>query len=38
MFLEIGQRRSFGVDLVLKNRDDAKKQKGDFKDFLKLFC
>lgn len=30
MFLEIGQRRSFGVDLVLKNRDDAKKAEWGF--------
>lgn len=34
MFLEIRQRRSVGVELVLKNRVDAREQMGDFKDFL----
>lgn len=34
MFLEIRQRRSVGVELVLKNRADAREQMGDCKDFL----
>lgn len=34
MFFEIRQRRSLGVELVLKNRADAREQKGNFTDFL----